>query len=460
MDRFKNYDNDVRQCVTTYEETIRNHQQRYFDVDELEIVIDFYLDQNDIENLETAVRYAEQLYPEHNSIKLRRSHLLCAHGDFNKALSLLKELNQLEPDNTDVHYALGTVYGYLDQPQRAIHHYQLAAADQYRLDIIYSNIGDEYMKLHKIDDAIKYFKKAMAIDEHQDFTAENLVLCYNELGQIDKAIRYLTDYVREHPYSDCSWGALGNAYLFANRYNEAAEAYEYALVIDKTVFSYYAGLSDSYLCRFEYSKAASVLLDGIDYSDDKSMVYHQIGSIYFDTNNYHTAVIYFHKALSVDPYMDSSYHSLALSYEQMGDIANAICAVKQAISINPMEAHYHLTSGILHEKQSDNDIAESEYRLALELDNSTCETWLSLSDFLFSTQRYEEAAQLLEEAANTIDPIADLYTLWAASLFMAGHNSQFLSVVQIAHKYYGNDPKWDAQLIKLCPECIRLLSTL
>ncbi len=76
-DRFKKYEDDeVRETVLAYEAVRASGGSRYFDIDEMEIVIDYYLDQNDIEHLDEAVRYAEQLFPDASSIRLRRVHLL------------------------------------------------------------------------------------------------------------------------------------------------------------------------------------------------------------------------------------------------------------------------------------------------------------------------------------------------------------------------------------------------
>lgn len=75
IDRFSNFDSDVRTLVLAFEE--QNVQgARFFDVDELAIVADYYLEVNDVEGLAAAVAYGERLFPTSNEIKLRRAHLL------------------------------------------------------------------------------------------------------------------------------------------------------------------------------------------------------------------------------------------------------------------------------------------------------------------------------------------------------------------------------------------------
>ena len=119
-DRFKNYEEDVKQLVLDFESMDKRGNSRFYDVDQIETIIDFYLDTADSEMLEKSVRYGERLFPASNEIRLRRAHLLCFKERYNEALGILKQLLRIEPDDTDVLYALGVVYSALEQPRKAI----------------------------------------------------------------------------------------------------------------------------------------------------------------------------------------------------------------------------------------------------------------------------------------------------------------------------------------------------
>ena len=54
-DRFKDFDSDVRQLVLAFEDDSKGSRQ-FFDVDELEVIADYYLEMHDVEGLEAAVR--------------------------------------------------------------------------------------------------------------------------------------------------------------------------------------------------------------------------------------------------------------------------------------------------------------------------------------------------------------------------------------------------------------------
>ena len=83
-DRFKGYDPDVRQLVLRFEQQRDGHNV-FFDVDQLEIIIDYYLEVYDIEGLQSAVQYAESLFPLSDSIRMRRANLYSVQGRYKEA---------------------------------------------------------------------------------------------------------------------------------------------------------------------------------------------------------------------------------------------------------------------------------------------------------------------------------------------------------------------------------------
>ena len=84
LDRFKNFGSDVRDLVLSFEQ--QPQSRPFFDVEQLEIIADYYLEVADVEGLESAVRYGEQLFPSNSEILLRRAHLLSVTGEYAKSL--------------------------------------------------------------------------------------------------------------------------------------------------------------------------------------------------------------------------------------------------------------------------------------------------------------------------------------------------------------------------------------
>lgn len=362
LDRFKDYDKDVRELVLAFER--QGGQVRYFDVDQLEVIADYYLEVNDVEGLTSVVEFGEQLFPNNNAIQLRRAHLLSIRGHYEQALAILQELARKEPDNTDVCYAMGAIYSMLCRSEEAIDYYLRAAADGYQLDMIYGNVADEYFKLGRADESVKYYRKSIAVNPEEERSLRNLACTLDEQGRDEEAEAFYSQLVLDHPYSKFAWICLGSIYSWLSLYEKSADAYEYAIAIDKTLFEAYLGLADSYHRMGDMPSAVQALRDSLPFSDDRPYVFYNIGHIYLKLGNYHTASTYFHDAIKEDP-------AFAIAWNDLGRCSQSL--------------------GYLDE-------AAGYFRRAIDLDPDSDEHWVCLADLFLSAERYEEAAALLESA--------------------------------------------------------------
>lgn len=362
-DRFKNFNPEVRELVLAFERQ-RGGGGGFFDADQLEIIADFYLELYDIEGLRAAVEYGERLFPDNDAVRLRRAHLLCVQGAYPQALALLKELERAEPENTDVCYALGTLYSMTDHAAEAIAYYLKAAADGYELGMIYGNIADEHYKLGQTEEAVRYYRMSIENNPDEERALYNLACTWDEQGMNEVSERFFSQHVEEHPYSKGGWYCLGCVYSWLSLDEKAADAYEYALAIDKTLCNAYFGLSDSYRHLGDTGRAVAALNDALDYADDRAYVLYSMGRIYFEAGNWHTASTYLHDALKEDPAYAVAWNDLGRCCEQMGYA----------------------------------DEAAGYYRRAIDLEPDADGHWVCLADLYMKQGRFAEAASLLESA--------------------------------------------------------------
>lgn len=417
INRFQNYDNKVRELVLAYEDMLRNGHQRYFDVDQLEVVIDYYLEHADIDMLEGAVAYGQRLFPGDDDMLLRKAHLLSAKGQHEQALSLLQDLERRNPDNTDIQYALGAVYSALEQPRRAIQYYQKASRDGYELGMVYGNIADEYYHLGRDDEAIRYYRKAIAANPDEERSLYNLASGLNELGRDEEAYTFFDRFVHDHPYNKVGWYCLGNILMTNQRFESAIDAFEYVLTIDNSFFNAYAGKAECYRQLNRLADAVSTLRESIDFSEDRSNVYFAIGCIYRDQNNFPTALIYLKKATDEDPFFRDAWLVSAECCEGLSDPAEA----------------------------------ERLYQRVLGLDGGCEESWLAYSDFLMRQQRYNDALDLLQQHIIDADDQFSFNIRLVTCYYHTGRRNFLYNALQAC--LHDEDAYTRMfQLFQLCPE--------
>lgn len=426
IDRFKNFEPEVRELVLAFE---KQHESgsRFFDVDQMEVIADYYLEVQDVEGLAAAVEYGQRLFPASDEIQLRRAHLMSIRGEYPEALALLSDLERKMPDNTDVSYGLGALYSMMDQPEKAIAYYQRASSDGYELDMIYGNIADEYYKQGKTEESVAYYKRALEKNPEEERSLYNLACTWDEQGRNDESMEFFLHFVEDHPYSKGAWYSLGCAYNWLGLYEKGADAFEYAIAIDPTLYNAYLGLAESCRSLGDTPRAVQALRDSLNYTDDRPMVLHRIGLLFFEADNYHTAMAYFHNAVKEDPAYGEAWSDLGRCCQRLGY----------------------------------NDEAAGYYRRAIDLDPDSDAHWLRLADLYLLSDKYSEAAALLESSRAEA---ADKFSFDSRLLFcyykLGRRNRLFSLLRQDAREYASLYPSIFANYPELAddPEVVRFCS--
>lgn len=449
LDRFKNCDKDTRDAVLNFEKLNRKGGVQYIDMDQLEVVLDFYLETNDVDSVQQALKYGEKIFPNANELKLRRAHMYSIQGNPQGALTLLKEILRSEPGNTDAQYAMGLVYGMLDQPQKAIQYYQLASADGVELGLIYGNIGDEYYKMERYDKAMVYYKKSIAENPDEERSMYNLSCIYEDEGRNSEAESFFRLQTRDHPYSFCAWIAYGRACMNLELWQQAIEAYEYAIVVDKANVQAYFCLCDAYRRAGNHGKAVSVLHECLDYAEDKSWVYYSMGMIYMESGNNSSAIPYFRKTVREDPYFGDAWQVLGQCYADENDLYTAVEMSERALSVNPQSASYMLQLAWLQDCLGDTEKADSLYQCALHLDEVSDECWIRYADFLMRHDRFDEAVEVLDKGVIDATDQIEFNIRLVTCYFKTGRRNLLFNAVRACTA----DPQFHPQdLFAFCPD--------
>ncbi len=355
------FDNEERQLVLDFEKTVLKGGVQFFDVDEMEVIIDYYFEVNDTESLERAVRYAEELYPDSTTIKLRRAHLMIAKEQFEPALNMILKLREQEPSNTDVAYSLGVAYSAVGESRKAIKCFLEAANDGWLLGRVYDNIAEEYFRLRNYDEAIRYYHLALDTDSFDDTTLINYTDTCCQAGKPEIAVEYLKTFVEEHPYNRDAWYCMGVAYREMELFEKASDAFEFAIAIDKTYLDAYFELSECQELSGAIGDAVATLMRARDYAADKADIYRRVAYIHVRQDNVISAMAYFRKAIEVAPDDATSYAALALGYATSGDCSSAMPLVTKAIRLSPDNPEVLCSAAMVYDIQGNFEAASDAF---------------------------------------------------------------------------------------------------
>ena len=431
--RFKNCSSKVRRLVLDFEQMEQEGGNRYFDEEQMEDIIDFYLDVYDLDLLTKAVEYAEYLYPQSDDIVLRRAHMLCAKEKYDDAMRLLRRMESQQPENTDVMYALGSTYSAMDLPAKAIQYYLRAAKDGVDLDLVYGNIGDEYVKLKMNDSALAYYKKALSLNPKETRCIYNMADIFVADNTLEEGIHFFSQFVERHPYSADGWLVLGEAYRDAGLYERAERALKYALTVDDKLFAAYDALAQTYDLMNQPALAVDTLQEALPFAEDRGTVFYNMGQCYYHQQNAPTAAAYFRKALEEDPYDGASRTMLAFCYQDMGDAQAAIDNMQRLVDYEPCNVRHKedLLTILMHFDRLEE--ARAVFDSAMHDLPDAAYLYATYARELIAKQRHDEAMQVLRRCQDHCEETFDTYALLAVCHHAKRQVSQAQECVIHAH---------------------------
>ena len=432
-ERFTDFDDEVRHLVLDFEKTVMNGENQFYDVDELEMIIDYYLEVLDKEPLLTAIVYAEQLYPESTEIKIRRAHWYIANQEFDRALEILLRLEEQEPDNTDIAYSLGVLYGEKEQSEKAIDYFLQASTDGWQLGRIYANIAEEYYKLNNFHEAIQYYMKAFGTDSYDVQTFYNYLDTCQQAGLSDEAAEFFKLYVESHPYGKEGWYCLGCAYRDMGMMDRAIDAVEYAIAIDKNYTVAYLELSRIQEESGDSGEAATTLMRLLDVAGDRAEVYRALGDLFVRQENFETAMLYYKKAVVENESDAYALAGLAMCCMHLGDLSMALSYVKKALAADAENPDALCCAAMVYDSRNNVEMANDYFDRCIVSPQCTEVHCRYYTIFLFNREQYDTLIEFAEESLELYPHDIFYSTYLAAACFFTNRYNKLSHALPDVH---------------------------
>jgi len=120
MKEFSQNEGEFNESVSRFEQMLKRKERYYFDRDDLEDIVEFYINVNHHQKALKAIHFAEGQFPDTTFFTLRKSQLLSANGQYDEALRLLNDLEIFEPGNPEIFVTRGSIYAMQSRPAEAI----------------------------------------------------------------------------------------------------------------------------------------------------------------------------------------------------------------------------------------------------------------------------------------------------------------------------------------------------
>ncbi|MBX2980863.1 MAG: tetratricopeptide repeat protein [Flavobacteriales bacterium] len=419
--------NDQRNCVERYEAMIKRNVHYFFDVEEWELIIEHYLDENELRSAKQVLELAKAQHPGALDLMFAETQVLLSMGHLNKALDVLDAIGKLEPYNEDVHLNKAGIYSQLRNYRKAVEHYKraLELAEE-GLDDIHLDLAFEYENLEDFDKAIENLKRALEINPENEAVLYELAYCYELNDAHQASANYFRAFTDEHPYSFVAWYNLGNALARLERLDESIEALDLCIAIEERFTSAYFSKARNLVVQGDFEAAVTCYRETIEHDGPQPVTFSYIGECLEKLERYEQALIHYDQALALDPNWVDAWIGRGVVKDVQGRLGEAIKDLEIATRLAPEngDAHFFLANTLARAERFEESLAEFNKLNALEPES--LDGWMEHAELLLMVKGADAAVLKLREGGAVHKLNARFRYRMVSLLLRAGREQQAL----------------------------------
>lgn len=419
------------ELVIKFEQMIENNEELYFETEEFDEIIIYYLELGDVSYAEIATNYALKIHPNSLELKTKKFEVLLELENYTQAKEFMDELRESSMESTDFLVCCAKYYSNLGNPRRAIEFCERALELEEEENFLHNFIADEYVNLEDPFNALKHYKLALKFEPQDEYSLENALYCYNQLNKGDEAIHFLNDYLDQYPFSEIAWFEYGQFFFNRKNYEEAIKGFDYLLAINSEAIAVYANKAACYEAMEEWMKAIAVYEEMLELEYTKSFTYYKIGLCYKENKQPLLALNCFQKSLRDDPQFYLSMMEQSYIYEEMGGMKEALHFAQEAVSLNENNLDFQKRLAFLYIDSGKFEESLECLKKLVDFEPQRFYNWYALSEVLMLLGEYEEAISTLQSATKKHNR-AELYYQLSNCYFHMNNQKQGRNVLSIA----------------------------
>lgn len=411
-------EDEFRQFLERYEDMVERKLSMFFDVEEFEQIIDYYIDIRNFRKASEAVGIAERQHPGSTEITLKRIQIFLETSQPSRAIDELNRITEWDSETPDVYLLRGTALAQLGKIAEAEKQFDLALGKTGvdKVDILI-NISMAFENARKYNIAIKYLRTAYALDPTNLTILYDLGFYYERLHEYETSIGFYNKYLDEDPFSDNVWYNLGVVYYKVNKTAKAIEAYDYAIAINPSYASAYFNKANIYANDSDFKNAITVYQDFLELEDDHIQAWCYLGECYDQIESFDLALKTYKRVIEIDNTTPEGWFGAGISYLSLGNFNDALAYILKAIELDTNNSDYWFHLGETYQAMDSLTEAAKCFSKAVEIDPKDDQAWFCLARIFYLQKDYVGTVELLGKVFVTIPENPELLCLEAASYF-------------------------------------------
>jgi tetratricopeptide (TPR) repeat protein len=336
-EEFEDYYSD---SIFKFESMLKTNDFLFFDSDEFEEIIVYYLEIGNVSLAKKAISMATEQYPNSVTLVLLQIELLLFNNELDESEKLIEKISLIDPLNTDILIQQAKILSKRKNHQQAI---DLLIKVDHSSDLYFealSIIGKEYLFLDDFVSAKKYFILYLKHNQFDYGVLNNVLYCFDSIGDTDSTINYLNSFLETNPYCEIAWHQLGKQYAKEELYKEALTAFDFAIISDDCFIGAYIEMGKILEKLNKINEAIEKYEIASEIEDPNPFALYRIACCHDKLGNQDLALLYYNKTVTEDPVDDKAWMSIAYNLFQKGELKEAKTNLIKALEINSEKINY------------------------------------------------------------------------------------------------------------------------
>lgn len=408
-------DDDVLELVKRYHDMRSSNRIDYFDIDEFESIIEYYLNEYNYQEAVTAINLALRQHPCALSVRLKNIQVLIETGRPSRALDMIRKVEKIEPSNYQVYLFKGIALNITGKSDEALKSFNCAIdlCNDNQDDLLYS-VAQSFLQTGQFVTANSFLLRAHDVDRTNVLVLYDLAENFERLDQFDESLEFYRKYLDVDPFAEQVWNNLGLLCCKTGRYMQAAEAFDFATAINPNHFTAYMNKADMLVGQNDHTGAIEIYREILEKDAENTHALCSLGDCYEETGNYSEALKAYNHAIALYPDFSDAWFGKGLVFLKIKRYSQSISSIKRALLYEPENPDCWFMLGELYSRMNKDIQAVEAYKEAVKINPLDHEAWLACAQVFFRKRKICEAISTLSESFEFIGENPTLHYRLAA----------------------------------------------
>lgn len=297
-------------------------------------------------------------------------------GDYNSALSALREAVREQPQDVEPYLRLGDVLRETGEVKRATQiHRELTVRPsmaKQTLGRVFLSLARDYVKAHRFERAAATYEQVRVLEPHNEIAMNELLEVYEQMREWDKAYLLRRDLSKIKKVDDTRFLALYKAYV-----------------------------GKSYIDAKDLKKAEASLKDALKIDSECAAAYLYLGDVYYDTGSIDNAISSWRRIVTLFPAIAYvTFKRLEKAFYEKGRFEKIVDLYNDVLDRNAGDVRTLMTLANIHRKKGNLDDALRLCQTALEFDPGARRVKQALARLYYEKGDTEQSLKAMVEAFN------------------------------------------------------------